>query len=311
MTTPYVTPQMLINAPTGIAWDIIPYPQALVGLQTEEQYNICVRATSMVDGYVEQVLRATVDTEYVSGPDYYVTIQQDTGLVRAIMRRWPITSILATSYSPNASIPRTWTTLPTGTADIEVPIVGLYGTTVPSSANEGGQGILITPGYANWSLGRNGFRLAISYINGWPHSSLTNAVTAPTSTLPVDDVTAFTGAAAYVYDGSSTEVVQVQSVTANAQLTLPISGLQVPAGPGTLNLSSPIANNHAAGVVVSSLPGGIIQATILACVSQALESGISAITIQNVNGSATVGGHGVEQIDVEWRQLLKHYKRTI
>lgn len=311
MTTPYVTPAMLVNAPTGVAWDIIPYPQAVASLQLEEQYNICNRATSMVEGYIEQVLRATVDTEYVSGPDYYVTVQQDTGLVRAIMRRWPILSVLAVSYSPNASIPRTWSTLPSGTADVEVPIIGLYGTTVPSSANEGGQAVLITPGYANWSMGRNGFRLAISYINGWPHSSLMSAVTAPTSTLPVDDVTAFTGAAAYVYDGSLTETIQVSSVTANAQLTLPVSGVQVPSGPGTLNLASPITNSHAEGIVVSSLPGSIIQATILACVVQALESGINAITIQNVPGSQTVGGHGVEQLDVEWRRMLKPYKRTI
>jgi hypothetical protein len=312
--TPYVTPSMLINAPTGVAWDIIPYPQALTALQTEEQFNICQRATGLVDNFCNQVLRATADTEYLSGPDFRMTIQQATGNGRLVLQRWPVLQVLAVSVAANSGFPRQWQTLPSGANaayDVENPIIGLYGTTVPSAAGEGGQSIVIAPGYVNWSLGRRGYRVAVSYLNGWPHTSLTATATSPTSTLQVDDVTAFTGAAATIYDGSTTETVTVTSVTANANLILPVSGTTVPAGPGTLNLSAPITATHAAGVVVSSLPQDIIWATILAATSQALESGIDAITIQNVPGSQTVGGHGIQELQTEYEVILAPYKRVI
>lgn len=311
MTTPYVTPDMLINAPTGVAWDIIPYPQAIQALQTEEQYNICVRATGLIDLYCNQPLRATVDTEQLDGPDFRLTVQQSTGNARAILQRWPVLSVLGAAWSPAASLPRTWTQVPASACDVETPIIGLYGTSAPSSAGEGGQAVYVGNGAVNWSLGRNGFRLAVTYENGWPHSSLTQAATAPTTTLHVDDVTAFTGATAMIYDGSVTETIQVTSVTANTTFVAPITGASVAAGPGTLNLASAISNNHASGIVVSALPQSVMWATILAGTAQALESGINAITIQNVNGSQTVGGHGVEQLEIDWRKIVFPLKRTI
>lgn len=310
--TPYVTPAMLVNAPTGVAWDIIPYPQALAQLQLEEQYNICQRATGLVDNFCNQVLRATVDTEYLTGPDFRVTVQQSTGVVRAILQRWPVLQVLACSVSANSVFPRQWTTLPSGMYDVENPIIGLYGTSAPSAAGEGGQSIYISPGYADWSLGRKGYRFAISYLNGWPHTSLTGNALAGSTSLSVDDVTAFTGASATVYDGSTTEVVQVLSVTASTNLVLPVSGTAVPAGPGTLTISSPgLVNPHSSGTVVSALPQDIVWATILAATAQALESGIDAITIQNVPGSQTVGGHGVQELQTEYEVILAPYKRVI
>ena len=310
MPTPYVTPSMLTNAPTGIAWSIIPFPKASTQAQFEEQLNICWRATGIVDNYCNQVLRATADTEYYNGPDYRVTIQK-TGNGRIVLQRWPVLQVLAVSVSPNASFPRQFTTLPSGFYDIEHPIIGVYGSTTPSAAGDGGQAILVAPGYINWALGRNGYRIAISYLNGWAHSSLTSPATGGVSSLVVDDVTAFTGASAFVYDGANTEVVSVSSVTANAPLTLPISGTMVAAGPGTLTLASPIANSHAAGAVVSALPQDVIWAAVLAATSQALESGIDAITIQNIPGSQTVGGHGIQELTEQYEVILEPYRRTV
>ncbi len=309
--TPYITPSMLTSAPTGIAWNIIPFPKATTQQQLAEQTNICWRATGIVDNYVNQVLRATADTEYLSGPDYRVTVQNGSGNGRVVLQRWPVLKVLACSVSPNASFPRQWTTLPSGMYDVEVPIVGMYGSTTASAAGEGGQSILIAPTYVNWALGRNGYRLAISYLNGWPHTSLTASASANASTLAVDDVTAFAGAAAFVYDGATSETVTVSSVTANANLTLPVSGTTVPAGPGTLTLSSPLVNAHAAGIVVSSMPQDIVWAAILAATTQALESGIDAITIQNIPGSQTVGGHGVTELAQQYEVILGPYRRVI
>jgi hypothetical protein len=310
--TPYVTPDMLVNAPTGISWGIIPYPQAITGLQTAEQYNICGRATGLVDNFCNQVLRATADTEYRNGPDFQVTVQQSTGLARLTMQRWPVLSVLAISVSPNSAMPRTWTTLPSQAYDVERPVIGIYGSSAPSAAGDGGQGILVASGYVDWSLGRNGYRIAVSYLNGWPHTSLTQNASSGATTLHVDDVTAFTGASATIFDGANTEAVTVTSVAATTNLVLPISGLSVPAGPGTLTINGGgLLNNHGANVVVSSLPQDILWATILAATAQALESGIDAIAIQNVNGSQTVGGHGVSELQTEYEVILAPYKRVI
>ena len=45
--SPYVTPQMLISAPTGISWNTIPPGANVSPIQRlAEQANICGRATS-------------------------------------------------------------------------------------------------------------------------------------------------------------------------------------------------------------------------------------------------------------------------
>src|SRR5262249_3836008 len=158
--------------------------------QMAEILNMCQRATGMADAITDQVLRATINTETLSGPDYRVTIQNGTGNVRAIMSRWPVLSVSQVQVSPNV-FPRSWTVLPAGYAEPEYPVVGLYGTSAPAaSGNDGGQGVIIAP-YAGWCLGRNGYRLQVTYINGWPHTSLTADVSAGTSVIPVDDCTAW------------------------------------------------------------------------------------------------------------------------
>lgn len=309
--TPYVTPQMLTTAPTGIAWNIIPWPKATTTAQLAEQTNICWRATDVVNNYCNQVLRATADTEYLSGPNYRVTVQTGVGTGRAILQRSPVLEVLAVSVSSGAALPRQWRTLASGVYDVEVPIIGMYGSVALSAAGEGGQAVLIQPGAVNWSMGRNGVRLAISYINGWPHTSLTQLASPGDTQVFVDDVTAFAGAAAFVYDGADSETLTVSATVASSPLTLPVSGVQVAAGPGTLTLSSPLGNQHAAGVVVSSMPQDIIWASILAATTQALESGIDAITIQNVPGTMTVGGHGVTELTQQYEVILGPYRRTI
>jgi hypothetical protein len=279
---------------------------------------VCWQATGIVDSFVNQVLRATVDTDQLSGPDFRLTVDNN-GICRAIMQRWPVTSILAAQVSPNATFPRQWSPIPAGSWDIETPVLGVYGSSAPSSSGEGGQAILIQPGYVNWCAGRNGYRLSASYLNGWPHTSLTAEVEAGASTIEVDDVTGFgitdvagfTGASAFAYDGASTETVTVSAVSADSMMTLPNSGGTVAAGPGTLTLSSPLTFSHGVGVMVSSLPQNILWATALAATVQALESGIQAITVQNIPGSMTTGGHGTAALETQYQDLLKPFKRVI
>ena len=313
MATPYVNPDMIVNAPTGISWSIIPFPKATSAQQLAEQTNICWRATKMIDGYCNQVLRATVDNETRSGSgEFRINVEQSTGNVRWVLSRWPVTSVLAVQVSSNAAFPRQWAQLPSGMWDVENPPIGIYDSYVPSgSGGSGGQSILIAPGYGGWALGRNGYRFAASYVNGWPHCGLMTEVTAGETTLDVDDVTGFTGASAFVYDGASTEAISIDSVTAISPTVLPNGGGTAPAGPGTLTLAAPIAFNHPAGAIISSLPQDVMWATIMAATTQALDAGITSVSIQNLPGSQTVGGHGVIDLTMQWQELMRPYRRVI
>lgn len=317
MPTPYITPEMLTNAPTGVSWSIIPMPKATTSQQFAEQLNICHRATTMIDGFVNQTLRATIDTEQRSGPgDYRINIQQSTGNVRWILSRFPVTQILAVQVSGNAQFPRQWTQVNNGFWDVENPSLGIYGSTIPGgSAGSGGQSIIIAPGFASWWMGRNGYRFSCTYVNGWPHAGITANVTAGSSTITVDDVTGFTGATAYIYDGVSSETVHINSVTANTPLVLPNGGGTASAGPGTLTLSAPLTYAHngstPATVVISALPSDVLWATILAATAQALEAGITSVSIQNITGSQTVGGHGVSDIHMQWETIMEPFRRVI
>lgn len=311
MSTPYVTPEMIINAPTGLAWDIIPAPGASSQAMFAEQLNICWRATGIVNTIAGQVLRATVDTETQTGPDYRITIQNATGNVRAIMQRWPVVQVYQVAVSANL-FPRAWSLVGSDQFGSEHPVMGSYGSTAPSSPSDGGQSILVgASNGASWANGRNGFVLSTSYLNGWAHCGTTQSATTGATVLHVDDVTGFTGAVVWVYDGASTEQITVSSVTATTPLALPYGAMTVPAGPGTLNLASAITANHAAGTVVSAFTADVLQATILVCAAQVMEAGITSITIQSLPGVETMGGHGVEDLMVEAETILSPYKRTI
>lgn len=307
--TPYVTPELLTSAPTGVSWSTIPPGRGVTpAQQLAEQSNICARATATADAYCNQPLRATLDTEIQQGPDFRITVQNSTGNGRFILQRWPVLQIVSLAISPNA-FPRQYVTLPSTAYDIERPTIGLYGSSAPSAAGEGGQSIVFAPGYLNWSLGRNGFVVKCQYVNGWPHTSLTAPATSGATTIQVDDCTGWaitsetlgvTGATGTVYDSGNQEVVHVAAASAVA-------------GPGTLTLSAPLQYGHAAGVMVSTLPASVTWAVILLGASEALTRGATATTVQAIpgGGGSTGGAKGPTDLAAEAELLLNPYRRTI
>lgn len=309
--TPYVTPEILTQAPTGISWSTIPPGRDVTyEMRLAEQANICQRATAQVDAYCNQVLRASIDNEQYSGPNFRMTIQNGTGNTRMILQRWPILQVISVQVAANAVFPRQWTSLSSNMWDIEWPPLGIYGTNAPSSAGEGGQSIVLAPGTTSWYLGRNGYLIKVSYINGWPHTGLTAAAVAGATSISVDDCTGWaitseatgvTGATGTVYDSGAQEVVQVTAASATS-------------GPGTLTLASPLTFNHDTGVMVSTLPQSIIWATILFCTSIALTRGATSTTVQTIPGGGGSSGTGAkEPSDVagEAELLLNPFRRTI
>lgn len=309
--TPYVTPEILTSAPTGISWSTIPPGRDVTFEQRlAEQSNICQRASSQVDAYCNQVLRASIDNEQYSGPHFRMTIQNGTGNTRMILQRWPILQVLSVQVASNAVFPRQFTSLSANMWDIEWPPLGLYGTNAPASAGEGGQSIVLAPGATSWCLGRHGYLVRVSYINGWPHTGLTSNAVSGAQTIQVDDCTGWaitseatgvTGATGTVYDSGSQEVIQVTAASAAA-------------GPGTLSLAKPLTFNHDTGTMVTTLPQSVMWATILICTGIALTRGATSTTIQTIPGGGGAGGGGAKEpsdLTGEAELLLNPFKRTI
>lgn len=305
--TPYIVSNggLLESWPTGVDFSTIPMGTTITaGQKAAALANMCMSATVQAEEYVNQPLRAMLATEEQSGPDYYVTIQNGSGLGRMILQRWPITQITGVQVAAAAGFPRQWTTVPSGYWDIERPIIGSYGTNAPTGSGEGGQAVLIAPGYVNGCNGRNGLRIKVTYVHGWPHTSLTASPDQGATTISVDDVTGWAPAASgdngctgVVYDGASQEVVQCTAAS-------------VSAGPGTLTLASGLQFAHDSGVMVSSLPSNAIWATALFVGADALTRGATTTTVRSFPGHAG-GPSGAEELRVEAMLKLHPYRVSV
>ena len=280
--TPYITPTILTNAPTGISWSTIPDRNAVPAAQTAAQLDICARASSMIDGACNQPLRCTVDVETWTGPGDFRCQLQPTGVTRLLSSRRPVTAVIGGRVSSSASFPRSWQTVPANQFEPEIALIGVYGTTAPGASGAGGQAILMAPGWVTWCFGRMSSRIEVTYLNGWPHCSIQAPVTAGATSVTVDNITGWLGAAGNVYDGGQQEFVTVTAVT--PAVTGAITG------PGTLGLSAPLTYGHPAGALLSTLPQSVHQAALYYCIAQALTRGATATAVQAVSGGATGGG---------------------
>ena len=304
---PYISPATLQSAPTGVDWTSIPVsadPNCPTAPENSaELWHICGRATSRADGYCNQILRATTDVELCHGPDYRVTVGPaaggftltpywglgSSGNARIILSRWPILQVTQVQVCPNNVWPRTWTTLPSGWAEPERPPIDVYGSSAPTGEAAAGQAILVGPGYIDWSLGRNGYAIQVQYTNGWPHASLTSAVAAGVTSLPVNDCT---GWAVTTYSGLYTGARGVVK-DAGQQETFNVTASSVTAGPGNLTLAAATNYPHPAGTIVTTMSASVEQACILFATAEALTRGATTTTIHDIGGHAqSIQGDG-------------------
>ena len=308
--SPYVNPNILTSAPTGISWSTIPSGRGTgQPAKNVELFNICQRASAQADGYCNQVLRATVDVERQQGPDYYLTVQQATGNARIILSRWPVLNINSVRVSANNVFPRQWTNLTTGFWDIDRPVMGVFNSAAPTAAGEGGQSIIIAPGFVHWGLGRKGFTAEVNYTNGWPHCSLTATAAIGATTISVDDCTGWAVATATGVVGATGNIYDV----GGEQEVIQVTASSVTSGPGTLTLASGLAFSHPAGIIVTTLPATVQWAVILFATAIALTRGATATTIQTVPGGGSPSPvlRGPDAIVAEAELLLHPYRRII
>ena len=270
-------------------------------------------------------MRATLDTELLHGPDFKVTSGPGAGggsptpywgtagfNSRLVLSRWPVLEVINVQTCPNSLFPRQWTSIPTGYYEPEVPPLGLYGSATPGGSAQGGQAIIVAPGYINWALGRNGWAILVTYMNGWPHTEISEFAAAGTTTVMVDDITGwgianyfgtFTGAAGVIRDAGQQEGVHVTSVT-------PTSGT-LNSGPGTLTLSAATVYPHQAGTLISTLPASIEEACILFAAADALTRGATSTTIHDIGGHSQFSGGDIVGLNTEAELLCHPYRRTV
>jgi len=302
---------MLMDAPSGVSWDVIPEPKSTGAATLAEVTNICWRATSKIDTYCNQVLRATVNTEYADGPGgTRCNVDRNTGNGVLVMKRWPITEVLAIQTSPVRAFPRTWSPVPSDKWDIRHPLIW-SGDSASATAPDGGWTIDVAPGYISWRpYGRGGLRVQTCHINGWPHTSLTAQAAVGATTLQVDDVTGWAGASGFAYDGAGTEPLSAVSVAASSEFALPNGAGTAQAGPGTITLATGLAYGHAKGAMISALPAIVIEASVYACTVQALEAGLDSVAIQTMSGEHLTSGSSMQEIATEYELLLDKFMRV-
>jgi len=294
VTTSYVTPQMLTSSPASLSWTVVPSLTASTAEQAAQLANCCRTATSMVDGFCHQPLRATVNTETITGPGKgRLSVDLNTGIASLVTRRWPVAQVLAVQTSPARSFPPSWTSVEPDQWLIRYPVLSAP-FAAPQSSPSGGNVIDLAPGVVAEGNGRGALRLEHAYLSGWAHAGTTSMALAGAMTMPVDDVTGWAGASGWIYDGTSTEPVTVTTVAADSPLVLTgivapvvnsLSGgaLTVQAGPGTVTLASPLQYGHGAGTVVSALPETALRGAALFAAVQAIET-IDAIATQSLSG---------------------------
>jgi hypothetical protein len=301
-STPYVTPALLRAATTGITWSTIPNRNATAAQQLDEQMNICVRASAMLEANANQVLRAALNVETFVGPGgFRCQVNNSTGVARLLTSATPVTGIVSGRSSPTAAFPPQWQTIAADQFRPENPISGV----APSAAGDGGQAILLAPGFVSWWWGRQATMVEVTFTSGWPHTSLTAEAAAGATSLTVSDITGWAaGAGGNVYDvGGFQEFVTVSAVTPTT------TGAS--SGPGTLTVST-TAFPHDPGVLVTTMPEGLMQAAIYLAVAQALTRGATATVVQSTSGGAAGGGpQSADQLMKLAYELTRSYGRFL
>ena len=282
-----------------------------------------------MDTWCRQVLRSTVGSEILAGPGRpRCNVDRDTGNGVLQARWWPVTEVLAVQVSAAQSFPPSWTPVPAGQWRIRRPLIPV-GDSASATAPGGGTTVEVAPGWVSWcpplpaaglsaaggswprGSGRGGTLVQLSYVNGWPHTSLTAPAAAGATVLSVDDVTGWPGASGFVYDGAATEQVSGLSAVAADPVVLPGGAGTAQGGPGTITMSAPLAYAHEAGTVVSALPATVIDATILAAAVQALTGGTDAITIQSVSGQHSSPQKATDDMTKTYQAMLGDFRRII
>lgn len=250
--TPYITLAEWLAAPTALD------ARSLIqgGSQTQQNQAICdaiERASSWIDGWCYQVLAATRDT--TSGR-YAVNRR---GGVRVPLPRKPVLEVCSVSFGYRTSEMALLSSL----VDVEI---GMHGVVE----------IPIAGAFLGRALGGGNPLVQVTYVNGFPNTTLAAVVTAAATSITLSSVLGiYPGTALTIYDvtGGGTEQVTV-------------SGTYV-VGTAAVPLTTGLLYAHAVGVSVSNLPPDIKAAAVLLTTVLIQTRGVDAIVLSETGTPTT------------------------
>lgn len=224
-TVPYLTVAELQRSPIYTQLQKL-IPGGSAADNEAELAQIIMRVSAMINGEVNQSLAATTDTE--AG---WCTLS-DFGELLIHARCTPIVEVISVSAGPS---PYNMTEI----TDLTFALTDPWRITIPPQALLG----------INSPWGYNSRRLWVqwTYVNGYPVTTTTSAVTSGATSITVGDATGIIPNATIltIEDGKFLEQVVPTAVTGNV-LTVP-----------------PLVFNHALGVGVNALPDDIVEAALL------------------------------------------------
>lgn len=237
VSKPYLSLDEYKNAPTALDYGNL-VQGGNQAAQDAELTNAITRASSYIDQYCNQILSATVDVEQQRS-----RINPKDGSIRFHPKYAPVVALTALNvgYTPTSmqSIPD-----PSVAWLEEQQIIFPYATANLNWSSNGPLGFGYTGG------GQNVVYLNYTYINGYANTSFAANTLANASSLTVTDGTGIiAGEWMTIFDGASTERVQVASTYTFGSTTVP--------------LVSAMLYAHSTGVTFSALPAAIKQAAIL------------------------------------------------
>ncbi len=259
MATRLVTPDELLEAPTGFDWqDVADNVGAGNALEAIEQLRVIDRASDEACRYifnsVDARINATTDSETRRVGSFNTNAWvENTGFLVFRTSFFPILAVTAMQWAP----------APAGLAFGNL----VFNTLDPTKVlifGEGTRKRRIVDTSLDWSFLKAGGMVQSTYTNGWPNSVLTgNVVAGSNVTLPVDTSTGWgiagapqgIGGSGVIFDGVNTETVTVSSVPDATHVVVPT--LQ-------FNHNSP-ANPGPTSVGFSAVPPNLKWGVILAC----------------------------------------------
>lgn len=307
MSAPYITYDILINAPTGITWaNYVQKNSSLDRLMND----ICFSATADIDNECNQTLRCSIDTEIIVPGSARLSVTS-YGAGKAILSRFPVIEVISAKTSPAAMIPRNWQPIPVNRIDLDGSLLGIYSSSVGDSSGIYPRGILLSPGIIRETYGKVESVLSVQYLNGWPHCLVGTEgtlISAGVTTLTVDDVTGWPGVSGILYDGTNQETLSVISIEDSTGNIGPSA-----TGPGTITLLHPTIYAHtpiSGGMLLSSLPYNVIQAAKLYCFAQIVERTPSTFSLPTGTGGSTVQTtqQQADAYKAQGAKLLKNFR---
>lgn len=295
--TPYLTTQEYLDAPTALDLSNL-VPDGSDANQETAAAELIGRASAICDNYCfgsDGTLCASLNQE-----SNRLTATRD-GSYFVHPRFWPILEVVSFAVGQT---PGQVQAVPISSANCWVEEMAFTITAAPGSITSQGPlqfSALGYPGatvFATWS-----------YVNGWPNTTLSAAVTAGATSASVANTTGiypptglFPGTILTIYDAPNDETVQIASD-------------YVP-GSNPLLFANPLQYNHAGGISITALPPSIKQAAILVTTALVKERGSGDTIVLPESGSgpgSSVAGDLMDRKgDLGWAaEILDSFVQTV